>query len=85
MFVLIYIYFYFAHIFKITGKIPIEIYAMMLAFMLVTAYIIYSLQKSNYMLKLKEDEINISRMCSESFEHLINHARKINMIFIIIF
>ena len=27
MFVLIYIYFYFAHIFKITGKIPIEIYA----------------------------------------------------------
>ena len=76
MFVLIYIYFYFAHIFKITGKIPIEIYAMMLAFMLVTAYIIYSLQKSNYMLKLKEDEINISRMCSESFEQLINHARK---------
>lgn len=45
MFVLIYIYFYFAHIFKITGKIPIEIYAMMLAFMLVTAYIIYSLPK----------------------------------------
>lgn len=61
---------------KTSNIISMDVQIISAAFAMTVIYILMRWQKLNYEVELKEKQIEVSRMCNESLNHLIDKVRK---------
>ena len=61
---------------KTKNEVSMDVYSICILFIITVVYVVMRWQKSSYEVELKEKQIEIARMCNESFRHLIDVTRK---------
>lgn len=70
------IFVYYIYIIKKDNRIPMDVYITCPVTVMITMYLILRWQRADYEVELKEKQIEMMRMCAESFDNLIAVTRK---------
>ncbi|MCI8956628.1 MAG: GHKL domain-containing protein [Eubacterium sp.] len=67
---------YYLYLIKVDHKVQMDAYITCLVLIIMTMYLVLRWQKSHSEILVKDEQIEVARKCKNSFEELINIARK---------